>query len=62
MFTISLKYEVKVVQRDSEPLLSYLVKNNSVYRQVFNPTWVPPSKGTRMRKGLLARTQNCDYN
>lgn len=58
----SQRYDVKVIQRDSEPLLSYLVNNNSVYKQVFNPTWVPPSKNTNNRKGLLARTQNCDYN
>lgn len=55
-------YQVRVTQRDSEPLLSYLLKNNSAYKQVFNPTWIPPSNGTSMRKGLLARTQNCDYN
>lgn len=55
------KYLVTVIQRDEQPLLSYLVRNNSVYKQVFNPTWIPPSAGTSMRKGLLARTQNCDY-
>lgn len=55
------RYLVTVIQRDSQPLLSYLVKNNSVYKQVFNPTWIPPSSGTNMRKGLLVRTQNCDY-
>lgn len=60
-FAVAQKYIVTVIQRDSEPLLSYIVKNNSVYKQVFNPTWVPPSPGTNMRKGLLVRTQNCDY-
>jgi len=55
-------YNVTVTQRDSEPLLSYLVKNNSIYKQVFNPTWIQPTVGTNYRKGILARTQDCDYN
>lgn len=55
-------YDVVVIQRDSDPILSYLVQGNSVYRQVFNPTWVPPSPGTRGRKGLLIRTQDCDFS
>jgi predicted GH43/DUF377 family glycosyl hydrolase len=54
-------YTVTVAQRDTQPLLSYLVQNNSVYKQVFNPTWMPPSAGTAQRKGLIIRTQDCDY-
>ena len=57
----SSKYQVSLSHRDSEPTLSYLVKNNTVYRQVFNPTWVSPSEGTNHRKGLLARTQDCSW-
>ena len=52
-------YTVTVLRRDSEPLLSYFVKKNSVYKQVFNPTWVQPTEGTNFRKGILARTQDC---
>ena len=59
---LSQKYFVKVIQKDSEPLISYLVTNNSIYKQVFNPTWIPPSPGTNNRKGLLARSQNCDFD
>jgi hypothetical protein len=57
--TFSQLYMVSVLQRDPEPLLSYLVKNNSVYKQVFNPTWIQPTEGTNFRKGILARTQDC---
>lgn len=52
-------YTVSVVQRDLNPILSYLVQNNSIYRQVFNPTWIQPTEGTNFRKGILARTQDC---
>lgn len=55
-------YEVKVVQRDAVPLLSYLVQNNSIFKQVYNPTWMPPSAGTNQRKGLIVRTQDCEYD
>jgi hypothetical protein len=61
MGALSLQYTVKVVQRDTEPLISYLVQNNSEPKQVFNPTWIAPSQGTSSRKGLLIRTQNCEY-
>jgi predicted GH43/DUF377 family glycosyl hydrolase len=53
------QYRVNLLQRDSQPLLSYLEVNNSFYKQVFNPTWVPPSEGTQQKQGLLIRTQNC---
>ena len=56
------KYRVTLIQRDSEPILSNLVKNNSKFKQVFNPTWITPSEGTFQRQGLLIRTQDCDYN
>lgn len=59
---LSLTYDVVLVQRDSAPILSYLVQNNSVYKQVFNPTWMPASPGTNNKKGLIIRTQDCDYN
>lgn len=51
--------QVKVVQRDSKPLLSY-IDGTSTYQQIFNPTWVEPSKATGGKRGILARTQNCD--
>jgi predicted GH43/DUF377 family glycosyl hydrolase len=54
-------YSVTLTQRDSQPLLSYLVQNNSKYKQVFNPTWMPASTATANRKGLIIRTQDCDY-
>jgi hypothetical protein len=57
----AFKAEVRVLQRDPSPLLSYLVVNNSIYKQVFNPTWIQASPGTNNRAGLLARTQDCDY-
>lgn len=57
----SLTYDVVLLQRDSTPILSYLVQNNSVYKQVFNPTWMPASPATNNRKGLIIRTQDCDY-
>ena len=56
------QYTVSVIQRDKSPLLSYFVQNNSIYKQVFNPTWIQPSEGTDYRKGILARTQDCEYN
>lgn len=52
-------FEVKVLRRDSSPLLSF-VDHTSEYQQIFNPTWVPASKGTKGKSGLLSRTQNCD--
>ncbi|RYH05989.1 hypothetical protein EON65_43415, partial [archaeon] len=51
--------EVRVVQRDSSPILSY-IDGTSTYQQIFNPTWVESSKGTQGKRGILARTQNCD--
>jgi len=45
----AFKAEVRVLQRDPAPLLSYLVVNNSVYKQVFNPTWIQASPGTNNR-------------
>lgn len=54
-------YSVSLIQRDSSPILSYLVQNNSQYKQVFNPTWMPPSLATNNKKGLIARTQDCEY-
>ena len=59
---VDSKYSVRVVKRDSQPLLSYLETNNSIYKQVFNPTWISASPGTNNRQGLLARTQNCDFD
>lgn len=53
---------VIVLSRDTQPLLSYLVQNNSQYKQVFNPTWIEPTANTNQRKGLLVRTQDCAYN
>jgi len=40
IFIASCQYNVEVMQRDTQPILSYLVQNNSYYKQVFNPTWV----------------------
>lgn len=57
----SQRYHVILIQRDTQPLLSYLETNNSFYKQVFNPTWVEASPGTNNKEGLLIRTQNCDY-
>lgn len=59
--TLTFSYQVNLIQRDSIPILSNLVLNNSVYKQVFNPTWMPPSPATNQRKGLIIRTQDCDY-
>jgi predicted GH43/DUF377 family glycosyl hydrolase len=52
-------YQVTVSSRDSLPSISYVDKTTS-YQQVFNPTWVEPTKSTNGKKGLLVRTQNCD--
>jgi hypothetical protein len=57
----STVYSVQISDRDSLPLLSYFIQNNTIYKQVFNPTWVPTSP-TYPRKGLLIRTQDCQYN
>jgi len=62
VLALSQRYKVTLLQRDSQPLLSYLEINNSFYKQVFNPTWVPASEGTQNKQGLLARTQNCNYS
>jgi len=52
-------YSVSVVSRSTSPILSYIDKT-STYQQIFNPTWVEPSDGTGGKKGIIARTQNCD--
>lgn len=52
-------YTVNVVSRSSSPVLAYLDKTSD-YQQIFNPTYIQPSKGTGGKGGLLARTQNCD--
>lgn len=57
----SSKYNVEVTERSSVPILSYIDKT-STYQQIFNPTWVEPSPGTKGRRGILARTQNCVSN
>lgn len=52
-------YDVRVVKRDADPILSYIT-GTSTYKQIFNPTWVEASAGTGGKRGILARTQNCD--
>jgi predicted GH43/DUF377 family glycosyl hydrolase len=55
----AVTYNVQVTQRDTSPILSYIDKT-SAYQQIFNPTWVEPTPLSNGRKGLLARTQNCE--
>lgn len=52
-------YSVSVVSRSTTPVLSYIDKT-STYQQIFNPTWVEASEATGGKKGIIARTQNCD--
>ena len=40
VLTLGAPYMVVVKDRPNEPILSHLNQNNSVYRQVFNPTWI----------------------
>jgi len=35
--------------------------DNSDWAQVFNPTWVQPTRATDNQSGLLVRSQNCTY-
>lgn len=44
--SLNTDYNVTVVYRSEEPLLSYYVQKTSTYYQVFNPTWVEPSAQT----------------
>ena len=55
------KQYIVSINRIDKPLLSYLHQNTSVYKQVFNPSWIEPSAGTKNRSGLLVRTQDCPY-
>jgi len=52
-------YSVNVVSRLSSPVLSYMDKT-STYQQIFNPTWVEATAGTKGKRGIIARTQNCE--
>ncbi len=51
-------HSVSVTLRPSKTVLSF-IDNTSAYQQIFNPTWVEASAGTKGKKGLIARTQNC---
>jgi predicted GH43/DUF377 family glycosyl hydrolase len=55
----SQQYDVKILSRSAKPVLSY-IDGTSTFQQIFNPTYIQPSKGTNGKSGLLARTQNCD--
>ncbi|GAV09226.1 hypothetical protein RvY_18800 [Ramazzottius varieornatus] len=57
----NLTYSVTVLERGATPVLSY-VDGTSDYQQVHNPTWVEPSAATQGKKGLIVRTQDCDFN
>ena len=58
LFVLSnASYEVQVVKRPSEPVISFVNKDTS-YTLVFNPSWVEPSSSNG-KSGLLMRTQNC---
>ena len=47
--------------RYPEPSLSFLNINKSVYKQVFNPTWIGLNNQSTRNGGLLVQTQDCDY-
>lgn len=51
-------YTATVTHFDAAPVLSF-VNRTSDFAQVFNPSWVQPTAGTRGRQGLMVRTQNC---
>lgn len=51
-------YQVEVQDLEDKPILAYR-DGASDFRQVFNPSWVEASPGTRGQQGLLIRTQNC---
>ena len=51
-------YSATLVHFDVNPVVSY-VSGSSAFAQVFNPSWVVASQGTKGKAGLLIRTQNC---
>ena len=51
-------YKAEVVKFDKKPVISS-VDGTSSYQQVFNPSWIVASPGTRGKQGLIIRTQNC---
>ena len=54
----SAAYLVSVVQRDDEPIFSFVRGTSGPFQQVFNPSYFPAGAQCASA-GLLIRTQNC---
>lgn len=55
----SRSYTLNVLSINPLPVLSY-VDGSSAFQQVFNPSYIVASPGTRGVEGLVLRTQNCN--
>lgn len=56
---ITASYLVEVQERPSDTILSF-VDGTSTFQQIFNPSFIEASNGTSNRRGIIARTQDCD--
>ena len=54
-YTVTINVAPDPLLASAQPL------DNSDWAQVFNPTWVQPTRATDNQSGLLVRSQNCSY-